>query len=70
MVADAYNPSTWEDERIEFQASLGYLVSSRPAWAAQQAPESNKLQNQNKQEKYCAEDFHSASSSNFTFITS
>ena len=31
MVAHMWNPSTWETEDAEFEASMVYIVSSMPA---------------------------------------
>jgi hypothetical protein len=44
VVAQAFNPSTWEAEagEVEFEASLIYRVSSRTARATQRNPVSKK----------------------------
>jgi hypothetical protein len=54
VVAQAFNPSTWEAEAgrqiSEFEASLVYKVSSSTARAIQRKPVSkNKKQNKTKQ---------------------
>ena len=38
----AFNPSTWETEAVEINASLVYRVSSRTARGRQRTPVSNK----------------------------
>jgi hypothetical protein len=51
MVAQAFNPSTWEAEvgESEFEASLVYRVSARTARATQKNPVSkNKQTKKNK----------------------
>jgi hypothetical protein len=51
VVAHAFNPSTWEAEAGEFEASLVYKVSSRTARATQKntVKKKTKQTNQNKQ---------------------
>jgi hypothetical protein len=47
MVVHAFNPSTWEAEAGEFEASLVYRVSSRTAKATQRNPVSKNQNNNN-----------------------
>jgi hypothetical protein len=47
MEAHTFNPSTWETDvggSLEFQASLVYRASSRPAWSTEQVPGQPGLQ--------------------------
>lgn len=40
--------SLWPEDGCEFKISLGYIMSSRPAWATHPKSDSNKTNNKKK----------------------